>query len=805
MLKGQSKLQEQVSAMAAAVNRLFESQRRLEIATTAEGPLQLRRDVVASLQNVLADKIEGKSLDYLPSKLTALEREATRMTNEIGVVGRLKFDTIWMRQERIAEAYPATFEWIFPDTKSLPGSNHAHLADWLRRGNGIYWVSGKAGSGKSTFMKWLHSHKECLAALQDWAGGRQLVTSSFFFWNAGNDMQKSQQGLLQTLLYHILRQQPELVPSVFPSRWVGDESAWTFGELLRAFENLQNQTVGSVKFCFFIDGLDEYDGDHRTIIDFMEGLTSGGEVKICFSSRPWNVFERAYGDRMDLKLRLQDLTAQDIEDFVKGKLAEDRHFRQLRDEDIRYNYLAADIVDRSQGVFLWVVLVVQSLRRGMTNSDTVPELQERLSMLPTDLESYFQHMLDSVEKSYQKQAARIYLMRLLSPGELHILTVLFFDEPALDFGLKAVGPALNEASISDLCARTKTRVIARCTDLLEVSDSFQVEYLHRTVYDFLETQNVRKSLNERAGAEFDADYYFCNALLVRAKKMSRDVSRRLEMFFLQSAPLVDCFIQHAFRLDVRGDSRYCDLFEELGRIFTPLLELREQQTPIGVWCLEYGRAQEWLSLMAIRRGLHTYVSKALPKERIKTLIKPCNQPPPLLVALVPSSVFTAVEVEADKTRFPDLRVVEFLLDQGAHPDDCFLGRRIFEYFMRNLIERRVFQSSKKEKSVARDLVEERRIVQALLSHGGDPRTCWSGSEGPEKSGSRDLMSILGLSREDVYLGNLSLQSRQAQERTPSPPIRATVELPSHFAQPRLDSKSHIVKFRKRLSRMFSAV
>ena len=81
--------------------------------------------------------------------------------------------------------------------------------------------------------------------------------------------------------------------------------------------------------------------------------------------------------------------------------------------------------------------MVLSLRRGLTNSDTISELQTRLRILPTELEEYFQHMLDSVEKLYHKQAARIYLMRLSSPGELRIIIASYFDEEDPYLALKA--------------------------------------------------------------------------------------------------------------------------------------------------------------------------------------------------------------------------------------------------------------------------------------------------------------------------------------------------------------------------------
>jgi hypothetical protein len=44
------------------------------------------------------------------------------------------------------------------------------LTHWLSSGNGIYHISGKLGSGKSTLMKFLCEHKRTKAELQNWAG-----------------------------------------------------------------------------------------------------------------------------------------------------------------------------------------------------------------------------------------------------------------------------------------------------------------------------------------------------------------------------------------------------------------------------------------------------------------------------------------------------------------------------------------------------------------------------------------------------------------------------------------------------------
>lgn len=89
-------------------------------------------------------------------------------------------------------------------------------------------------------------------------------------------MQKSQQGLLQSLLREIYGQCPELVPITCPSRWsryyeIG--ATWTLFELSEAFRTLSHQRFLDLKFCIFVDGVDEYDGeDYTHFIEVLKNL-----------------------------------------------------------------------------------------------------------------------------------------------------------------------------------------------------------------------------------------------------------------------------------------------------------------------------------------------------------------------------------------------------------------------------------------------------------------------------------------------------------------------------------------------------
>jgi hypothetical protein len=70
------------------------------------------------------------------------------------------------RHEQVIDAYPTIFEWAFQD---LPDeSRRANLASWLKRGNGLYWIGGKRGSGKSTLMKHIYDDHRTRLCLERW-------------------------------------------------------------------------------------------------------------------------------------------------------------------------------------------------------------------------------------------------------------------------------------------------------------------------------------------------------------------------------------------------------------------------------------------------------------------------------------------------------------------------------------------------------------------------------------------------------------------------------------------------------------
>jgi hypothetical protein len=311
-----------------------------------------------------ADTESDSILTTLERLLRAVSDEGKLVRTSQTILSSLRYNEMPFRHSQIPRKYGTTFAWIF-EPRVTP------FCKWLKHQNGIFWVGGKAGSGKSTLMKFICDEPKTKQILLNWAVDTRLLVASYFFWNAGYPMQRSQEGLLQSLLYEIMRQAPDLIPLACPRRWrdtnaIGDK--WTLEELVQTLDAAVVEAGSSTMFCFFVDGLDEFDGDHYELVKFFAGLTSLPNVKMCVSSRPWNVFTKAYG-QSNLSLAVQDLTKIDMDRYITGMLEHDDRFVELAERDKRAWDLVRDIRDRADGVFLWVFLVVRSLLRGLTVDD----------------------------------------------------------------------------------------------------------------------------------------------------------------------------------------------------------------------------------------------------------------------------------------------------------------------------------------------------------------------------------------------------------------------------------------------------
>jgi polynucleotide 5'-kinase involved in rRNA processing len=84
-------------------------------------------------------------------KLSEQVRKAVTYAAERRIIQELSFAEMKQRQLDIREAHYETFKWVYTPSHSRPSPTH--FTEWLEHGDGTFWISGKPGSGKSTFMK----------------------------------------------------------------------------------------------------------------------------------------------------------------------------------------------------------------------------------------------------------------------------------------------------------------------------------------------------------------------------------------------------------------------------------------------------------------------------------------------------------------------------------------------------------------------------------------------------------------------------------------------------------------------------
>ncbi|KAK1625207.1 hypothetical protein BDP81DRAFT_436363 [Colletotrichum phormii] len=148
------------------------------------------------------------------------------------------------RREKVAEA--------------RRNQTNADLLGWLQGDiSGTFWISGKPGSGKSTFVKSIMPDKQTLISLSKWRSRPEIITH--FFWKPGTLLQQNFQGLLRSFLHQVLRIDVDVCAQFLRKtpglRRKHDETDWDMKELKRHLLLALHSSNRS--YLIILDGLDE--------------------------------------------------------------------------------------------------------------------------------------------------------------------------------------------------------------------------------------------------------------------------------------------------------------------------------------------------------------------------------------------------------------------------------------------------------------------------------------------------------------------------------------------------------------------
>ncbi|KAI0198003.1 hypothetical protein F4808DRAFT_270560 [Astrocystis sublimbata] len=516
---------------------------------------------------MLCSLVSGMNADTLTGNDTVEARN-----NEI--LDALSFRTIHEREHTLDEAYNNTCAWVWSHENLLLDEKRAKPYDftsWLQSFEPILWISGKAGCGKSTLMKYIHHdpRTKALSEASPWANGKDLIILRYFFYELGSDLQKSREGMLRTMLIQVLNERRHLIPMVFP-RLFGDANksslhqfppdtlmnsfGWT--NLRAAFISVLEHLKDS-RLLIFLDGLDEYrmagrdnqyteeeldliyDGNneddawgrstwitdgHREIAQFIHSLTTGGNAKVCISSRELNLFEHTF--RHSLRIRVHDHTSESIKQYCENRLTQEAPELTGLPEFI------SDISGQSCGVFLWVRLIVDMLVEEHVNGGHTNELQEIVNKLPSRLggkNGLYMHMMRNIERRYLPESRRLFQLAArchdFNIHDLDIIALFLAEEGYLleenSEVMRASNDKFEPKTWSEWETRMKNlskRLKGRCGLLLEGTD--KVRFMHQTVQQFITRKYLWAEIFGNATgfrSEIDVDLALLSGLIRRLK------------------------------------------------------------------------------------------------------------------------------------------------------------------------------------------------------------------------------------------------------------------------------------------------
>jgi ankyrin repeat protein len=287
----------------------------------------------------------------------------------------LRFPRMDFRQAAIDPAHAETCQWIFEQERFSRWRDPA----FRNSNHGLLWIKGKPGSGKSTLMKCILERLEHEA---------ECAVVAFFFNARGGGLEHSLEGCYRSLLHQLLDQAPRLRTYLRITSIPTDGQHWE----LAAIRNYLREAVLHLRhesLVLMVDALDECDlQEIRDMVYFLDSLATstalqGISFNICLASRHYpNVSIRLCEK---LIVENEDSHTRDIYKYVRANL-------HTEPETQRY-LLVQHMMHKSEGVFLWVVLVTRRLNERFDSGANLAELLLDIEALPDQLDTLIQGII----------------------------------------------------------------------------------------------------------------------------------------------------------------------------------------------------------------------------------------------------------------------------------------------------------------------------------------------------------------------------------------------------------------------------
>ena len=231
--------------------------------------------------------------------------------------------------------------------------------------------------------------------------------------------------------------------------------------------------------ALLVDALDECgESEALRIVQMFGRITADSSscshpVEVCFSCRHYPIVDLISG----LHICMEEENGDDIVTCVTKKLGPFNMAESL---------ISHDLLEKAEGVFQWVVLVVEmviNLKRQRGFSD--PEIQERIRFVPGNLQALYYELLSDIEDEDKPFSFKLFIWvafadRYLTPSELvRAITIDPNIAPRYAMGLRM-------KTLEDPREfKTRLRVLScGLTEVRSVKGVERVQFIHNSVLDY---------------------------------------------------------------------------------------------------------------------------------------------------------------------------------------------------------------------------------------------------------------------------------------------------------------------------------
>ena len=336
---------------------------------------------------------------------------------------------------------------------------------------------------------------------------KPVIVVSYFFYELGQHQERQFKSLLMAIVSALLQvfhnTDPRALSSIMNilesqvSRNPRDQKQpiWKDEELQEVLRQTLNDCQNPASLLLFVDGMDECEGDHRGQLDFLKtwiesSTKSKMSIKACIASR----------DDTEIRLRLSMYPSLPIHHFTKANISAYVTTRlgaawEMMSGQPDYTTAMFDqglidaLVEKADGVFLWVDLVVTQLTLSIEEEKTVEELRMQLDAMPDELRDLYSRIVAKIPQRFLYDT--INFLRLydhsINPASAdrpliikpHLFTLWEFraaaEDPSTAISCKAhFENGFDEEhthSREQVCAIMKRRIQRSCRGLIHVEDT----------------------------------------------------------------------------------------------------------------------------------------------------------------------------------------------------------------------------------------------------------------------------------------------------------------------------------------------